>query len=913
MDTCKLKTPIQEDLDNIAMIAATLCNCTVGLISFTNEKYKTLSASYELSSTNHLLANTANLKLLKTPTTFTIIDNPSDSIFAASESLSPENSPYVFYAGVPLLSPNGEYLGGLSVWDTKPNTLSDTQKKSFQAISHHVVRLLDVEPNSIAHASDVKRTDSYAFYKKIVDIHHIGTWGIDLAKSKFILDQKSAELFGYDEEDLKHLNFDLYPEIMYPEDLPEAIQILKDIYKKKIEVYQHQTRVKHKKGHWVWASIKGEVVQWDTAGNPIWISGTLIDINQQKIKELQLKAILDNVNCVAFRHILHENGEQHVVDVSQGTMKLWGLTAEEVIENHNYIWRLIHEEDRAYLSQTVQESAETLKEWKAEWRINHPDGSIRWHRGQGIPIKNKDGSVNWDSVVLDITEDKNKEEQLKAVNKKLNQAQKIAQLGYWQWDITTLTAFWSDKVYEIFGLEKTEAKPKYADIENLISSEDKKNIDVQSEIALRLNQEFRTENRIQLPDGTIKWVRQIGHYSKDKKGTPIRYEGTIQDITESKIVSIALEESIQRYNYVTKATSDAIWDLDFVADKLFYGENYSKLFGHPTLETAGAELDYWASKIHPDDKERVVDSFNSSLQKGEINWQEEYRFLNSQNTYFNIRDKAFIVRNKKGKAIRMVGAMQNITNSKMYEESLRVLNSDLERQAQELSRYNEELEQFAYVVSHDLQEPLRMISSFLILLEKKYTPLIDADGKKYIHFAVDGAKRMRQIILDLLDFSRIGRIDEELETVNLTTLVSEVKLLFRKEIEDRKAEIQIHSLPTIKSYKFLLEQLFQNLISNALKYQKDGEIPKIAISYTDMETHHQFEVTDNGIGIEAEYFDKIFIIFQRLHGRSQYNGTGIGLALAKKIVDNLHGKIWVESALGLGSKFIFTIKKNINL
>ena len=252
---------------------------------------------------------------------------------------------------------------------------------------------------------------------------------------------------------------------------------------------------------------------------------------------------------------------------------------------------------------------------------------------------------------------------------------------------------------------------------------------------------------------------------------------------------------------------------------------------------------------------------------------------------------------------------KDVTDRKVTDAQLKEVNGNLSKRTKELEISNAELEQFAYVASHDLQEPLRMITSFLSQLEKKYSDIIDDKGKKYIYFAVDGAKRMRQIILDLLEFSRVGRTEEDTEEVNLTMLVNDILSLFRKQIEESGAVISTAHLPTLQINKSPIRQVFQNLISNSLKYQKSGVAPVITISCEDTVRSWQFSVKDNGIGIDAEYFDKIFIIFQRLHQKEEYSGTGMGLAIAKKIVENMGGKIWVESEEGKGSTFYFSIFK----
>ncbi|HEY4197778.1 MAG TPA: PAS domain S-box protein [Mucilaginibacter sp.] len=253
---------------------------------------------------------------------------------------------------------------------------------------------------------------------------------------------------------------------------------------------------------------------------------------------------------------------------------------------------------------------------------------------------------------------------------------------------------------------------------------------------------------------------------------------------------------------------------------------------------------------------------------------------------------------------------KDISDRKLSDALLRELNENLKKHAKELAISNAELEQFAYVASHDLQEPLRMVTSFMTQLEKKYGDVVDDRGRQYIHFAVDGAKRMRQIILDLLDFSRVGRTEDDLEEIDFNKLINEILALYRRQIEEDHATITFENLPTFQTYKTPIRQVFQNLISNSLKYHRPGTPSVISISCKETKAHFQFSVKDNGIGISSEYFDKIFIIFQRLHNKDEYSGTGMGLAIAKKIVENLGGKIWVKSEDDNGSTFYFTLLKN---
>jgi light-regulated signal transduction histidine kinase (bacteriophytochrome) len=256
--------------------------------------------------------------------------------------------------------------------------------------------------------------------------------------------------------------------------------------------------------------------------------------------------------------------------------------------------------------------------------------------------------------------------------------------------------------------------------------------------------------------------------------------------------------------------------------------------------------------------------------------------------------------------------IKDVTERKVAEIRLKELNESLRKQAKELAVSNDELEQFAYAASHDLQEPLRMVTSFMTQLESKYSNVVDERGRKYIYYAVDGAERMKQIILDLLDYSRVGKTGDQWEDVDVNCLMEEVVSLYARQLEELNANVLFEGLPILQTHKTPLRQVFQNLVGNSLKYHRTGEVPVIEVAGVETANDYRFSVSDNGIGISSEYFDKIFIIFQRLHNKNEYSGTGMGLAITKKIIENLGGKIWVESEEGRGSTFYFTLPKQNN-
>ncbi len=249
---------------------------------------------------------------------------------------------------------------------------------------------------------------------------------------------------------------------------------------------------------------------------------------------------------------------------------------------------------------------------------------------------------------------------------------------------------------------------------------------------------------------------------------------------------------------------------------------------------------------------------------------------------------------------------EDVAGIKIANEAIRKLNNNLEKKTVDLQESNLELERFAYIASHDLQEPLRMVTGFLLLLKKKLTGQLDETADQFLDFAVDGAERMKRLIDDLLEYSQVGVNRDTYSEINLNRLVKDVAVPFKDQLIGLDAELKIGDLPNIEGRKAQFIQLFQNLMGNAVKYHSQEPL-KIEIGCVKKDPDWEFFISDNGIGIDEKFNEKIFVIFHRLHTRREYAGTGIGLSICKKIVECHGGKIWVEASLGKGSTFRFTI------
>jgi light-regulated signal transduction histidine kinase (bacteriophytochrome) len=271
------------------------------------------------------------------------------------------------------------------------------------------------------------------------------------------------------------------------------------------------------------------------------------------------------------------------------------------------------------------------------------------------------------------------------------------------------------------------------------------------------------------------------------------------------------------------------------------------------------------------------------------------------------------LRSADGAIIGVIASVRDITERKQAEEALRATRDELQDRVRELSeltadlaRSNQELERFAYVASHDLQEPLRMVASFTQLLQRRYHDRLDADADQYIAYAVDGATRMQALINDLLAYSRVGTHGQPFRRVEAESLLKQALDNLQIALRETDAVVTHDLLPAVQGDASQLIQLFQNLIGNAIKF-RGNQCPRIHVWAAHQDKGWCFAVRDNGIGIEAQFAERIFVIFQRLHTRTEYPGTGMGLAICKKIVERHGGKIWMESAPGQGATFFFTI------
>ena len=440
-------------------------------------------------------------------------------------------------------------------------------------------------------------------------------------------------------------------------------------------------------------------------------------------------------------------------------------------------------------------------------------------------------------------------------------------------------------------------KPSRTWFQDYIPSEDQPRVTAAFHKAIQTKSVYELEHPIKLADGSVGWIFSRAIPIIDKKGEIVEWFGAASDITEGKKAENALKESEKRYRSI----------IDNIPDAYFRGNNEgvitmaspstARMYGFDTPQEMIGIPNISLYK-NSEDRYSVLEELKKN---GKV---EDYEFeaVKRDGTTFWVSLNAQYHYNEDNQIQGTEAFLRDITKRKRAEMKLKKALNDVKRS-------NEELEQFAYVASHDLQEPLRTIASFTQLLERRYKGKLDPDADEFMAYIVDAAVRMKQQIQDLLEYSRVATSRGKFEHIDMNFILNQATANLKGAIDENNAEITHESLPTVTGDTSQLIRVFQNIIGNAIKYRKPDEPPKIHIStHEDKEKQEYiFSVSDNGIGIKKEYLNRIFGVFQRLHTMDEYKGTGIGLSIVKKVIERHGGKMWVESEFGKGSTFYFTI------
>ena len=461
----------------------------------------------------------------------------------------------------------------------------------------------------------------------------------------------------------------------------------------------------------------------------------------------------------------------------------------------------------------------------------------------------------------------------------------------------------SPSVTRILGymLEERRGKP----VLNYVHEQDKQLfLRLYEELATMPGQPIKFQFRVRHQHGHYVWLEGVVTnmlHDRNVNG----YVANYRDISERK----QAEEKLGQERYLLRTLIDNLPVYIYIKDLelrhvINNKANVELIGAQSEEETLGKTvLDYFDSDV----VQKFMDADRQVLSTGKpiIDLEEEIINQRGEKRWL-LTSKIPLMENQE--VVGLIGISRDITDRKNAEIVLTELNASLATQAEKLTASNAELERFAYIASHDLQEPLRMVRSFLQLLKKRFESQMDSEAREYIDFAVDGAERMKTLITDLLEYSRLGVVSERRELIDTNNLLQRTTEVMRPSLEAAAVRLTVNILPSVIGVRTQLSQVFQNLIGNAIKYRSEDQ-PYIVVDGTEDETHWIFSVADNGIGIDPRFVDKIFEIFQRLHPEGKTKGAGIGLAICKRIVEAHGGRIWVDTVEGSGSTFYFTLRK----
>ena len=516
-------------------------------------------------------------------------------------------------------------------------------------------------------------------------------------------------------------------------------------------------------------------------------------------------------------------------------------------------------------------------------------------------------------------------EKLNEINQSLNKheqglldAQEIASFGSFDWDLTGKgMSSYTPQVYKIFEMEKI-SNPE--DFIKYVHPGDREKLMEAINKAIKGEEDYECEYRYRRNGKEkILWTKGIVNF---KDGEAVNMVGTIMDITERHYILQRLERNEELYKQAQKLTHIGNWTWDIETGIIKYSDELLRIYGlKPNEEMT---FDKAIKLVHPDDLERMNEALKYSLTTHKPH-EIEFRVIRPDGAERIIRRHAEVLLDEKGKPYKLAGTGQDITKEvllnneiKKRENQLAELNLSLEQKNIALERSNKELTSFSYVASHDLQEPLRKIKTFSNIILEKETNLSE-EGKECFERIMTSAGRMQKLIEDLLSFSRTQVYESTLKLIDLNIILSEIKANYKEAILEGNLKITYSKLPAMYVVPFQIQQLFENIVSNSIKYSSPGKKTEIEI-YSKMvngeildfipannpnkkESYLNITFSDNGIGFDQKYSEKIFEIFQRLHGKNEYSGTGIGLSICKKIVENHHGFITATGEINEGAKF----------
>ena len=574
-------------------------------------------------------------------------------------------------------------------------------------------------------------------------------------------------------------------------------------------------------------------------------------------------------------------------------LEMWGQTLEEsvgkTLEEVGYEpWHAeMHERE-------IDRVVETKEPIRGDVGFEHAELGPRIYDYIFAPVLNDEGEVEAIAgTTRDVTERKEAEEALEKSKERFRALVTASS------DVVYRMSPGWDKMQQLEGqgfLADTN-EPTNDWVDKYILPADQERVMEAINDAIQTKSTFEMEHRVEQADGTVGWTFSRAVPMQDDDGDIVEWIGMATDITEQKERERELERALDLLEKTERIADVGGWEIDVETQEVFWTDHIFELLEIDTGEEP--PLEEALAMYHEDDRPIVEEAIENALNSGDP-FEREARIRTNSGEVRWLRLQG-IPETVDGEVVTLRGAAQDVTERREREQRL-------EEVVERLEESNKRLEQFAYAASHDLQEPLRMVSTYLQLIEARYADALEQDGREFLEFAVDGADRMRAMIEGLLQYSRVDTAGKPLEPVDLDSVFADVKQDLRVKIEEHDADITAEGLPRVMGDAGQLRQLFQNLLDNAIDYSGDDP-PRVHVSAEQANSGDEWmiSVSDEGIGIDSEHVDRVFEVFESLHSQDEHDGTGIGLALCERIIERHGGDIWVESEPGEGSTFSFTL------
>ena len=575
--------------------------------------------------------------------------------------------------------------------------------------------------------------------------------------------------------------------------------------------------------------------------------------------------------------------------------------ADTEAPNRNWLQEYIHPDDQARVTAAINKAIRTKGVFELEHHVLRVDGSLGWTFSRAIPLQDANGEiVEWFGAASDVTERKRAEDALHEGERRYRLLFSEMVVGFALLEV-------------IYDEEGRPCDQRYLEV----------NPAFETHTGLAREKVLGKTIREALPDIEPFWIETYGKIATSGESAhfenyaqPLQkwfevtafrtHQGqvavTFSDITQRKRMEEALRDSEVRFQALANGIPQLAWMAEADGHIFWYNQRWYEYTG-----TTFEQMEGWAwQSVHDSDVlPKVLEKWKGAIAAG-LPFDMEFPLRGADGVFRAFLTRVMPSKDSQGRVLRWFGTNTDISERKEAEKQLATQAKELSRKAEELARSNADLEQFAYVASHDLQEPLRMVTAYTQLLGERYRGKLDADADKFIGYASEGAQRMQVLIQDLLAFSRVGRRDVASSSVDCNAVMQGVVETLSSVIEGSGAVVTWETLPAVWANRTQMAQLFQNLVGNAVKF-RGQERPMISVRAEKADLHWLFSVSDNGIGIPPESAEQIFVVFQRLHARTEYPGNGIGLAICKKIVERCGGRIWVESQPGAGSTFKFSM------